>query len=136
MFRWALGAVVLLAVPGCGLTGYEDSSRLDPADIKSLVDKAPYPEMIPAANAVQPAKITVKPDGTRSIEINLVDALRLSLANNQAWLGRTEGLDLQLLSLELLRRQWWPTLSPLMKSATCPSARSSAAVSTRVPWSP
>jgi outer membrane protein TolC len=113
MIRRAWFAGVLFLVPGCGLTGFEEGNRLEPEEIEALIASAPYPELTPAAEPVQPSKITIKPDGRRSIEIDLNEALRLSLKNNQGWLGRTEGIDLQLLSLEVLRRSWWPMQSPL-----------------------
>ncbi|HKS16114.1 MAG TPA: TolC family protein, partial [Planctomycetota bacterium] len=115
----------LLSMPGCGLTGFEDSHRLDPEDIQALIDSAPYPDITPRALAIQPERITTKPDGTRSIKINLVEALRLSLVNNQGFLSTTEALDLQLLSLEVLRRSWWPLQSPLVASASWADAKDS-----------
>lgn len=113
MIRRGWLVVGLLAMPGCGLTGFEDGNRLDPEEIQSLIDSAPYPEITPRSTSIKPERITVKPDGTRSVEINLVEALRLSLANNQNFLTSSESLDIQLLSLEVLRRSWWPLLSPL-----------------------
>ncbi len=129
MVRRATLAAALFLMPGCGLTGFEEGSRLEPEEIQALIDAAPYPDLTPAAAAVQPSKITTKPDGTRSIEINLVDALRLSLANNQGWLGRTEGLDLQLLSLEVLRRSWWPLQSPLVGTVSWGDSKGSSSSS-------
>jgi len=143
MIRRSWVAVILFSAPGCGLNGFEESSRLDPEEIQSLIDSAPYPEMTPAASAVQPSKVTVKPDGTRSIEIDLVEALRLSLSNNQGWLGRTEGMDLQLLSLQVLHRQWWPVYSPISGSVSWGDSKGSDpssseglsfSLSQKLPW--
>src|SRR5262245_50171742 len=111
---WVVAVAAILA--GCNLNGFEDSNRLDPEKIDALIDKAPYPDYTPSATAYQPSRITVRPDGTRSIELDLTEALRLILLNNQNWLGQSEGLDLQLLSLEVLRRSWWPMQSPLTGS--------------------
>jgi outer membrane protein TolC len=113
MIRLKWIAVAVLVLPGCNLTGFEDSHRLSSEEIQSLIDDAPFPEYTPDSETVPPGKITVGPDGKRTVEINLVEAIRLSLANNQGWLTQTETLDLQLLSLETLRRSWWPVQSPL-----------------------
>ncbi|HEU4338821.1 MAG TPA: TolC family protein, partial [Planctomycetota bacterium] len=135
--------VAVLATPGCGLTGFEDGHRLTPEEIQALVDDAPYPEYTPKGVAVQPDRVTVKPDGTRTIKLNLVEALKLSLANNQSFLASSENLDVQLLSLEVLRRSWWPLQSPLAgtvawadaKDADPASSESlSASVSQKLPY--
>jgi len=114
--RWVVAA--LLAAPGCGLTGFEESNTLDPAEIQSLIDDAPYPEHTPRADSIKPGRIHTKPDGTRVVQINLVEALQLSLQNNQAFLTTTEALDLELISLDVLRRSWWPLQSPLTASVS------------------
>jgi len=135
--------VAVLAAPGCGLTGFEDGNRLTPEDIQALIDQAPFPEHTPKGVAVQPDRITVKADGTRTIKLNLVEALKLSLANNQSFLTSSENLDVQLLSLEVLRRSWWPLQSPLAgtvswvdpKDASPASSESlSASISQKLPW--
>jgi outer membrane protein TolC len=99
--------------------------------------------MTPSADAVQPRKVTTKPDGSRTIEVDLIEALRLSLANNQQWLARTENLDLQLLSLEVLRRSWWPLPTPLTGNVSWGDSKDSdpassqglsAGVSQKLPW--
>jgi outer membrane protein TolC len=118
MIRQGWLGVALLAATGCGLNGFEESHRLTDEDIQTLVDKAPFPEVTPRAVAIQPDRITVKEDGTRSIKLNLVEALRLSLVNNQGFLTTSEALDLQLLSLDVLRRSWWPLQSPLVGTVT------------------
>ena len=135
--------VGLFVVSGCGLTGFEDSHRLSTEDIEALVEKAPYPELTPSSSSTQPGRVTVRPDGTRSVQLNLVEAVQLSLKNNQSFLSSTEGLDLQLLSLEVLRRSWWPLLSPLSgtvswsdsKGSSPSSSESlSASLSQKLPW--
>ncbi|HTF57662.1 MAG TPA: TolC family protein, partial [Planctomycetota bacterium] len=88
-------------------------------------------------------RAVAKPDGTRKITINLVEAIRLALANNQGFLSSTEGLDLQLLSLEATRRSWWPLPSELSgsvgwadsKGSTGSSSESlGVGVSQKLPW--
>ena len=143
MIRHATAFAALFALSGCGLTGFEEGNTLSPEEIQALVDDAPYPEMNPSSESVQPRKVTTKPDGTRSVEIDLVEALRLSLANNQTWLASTEGLDLQLLSLEVLRRSWWPLPSPLTGNVSWGESKDSdpassqglsMGVSQKLPW--
>jgi len=111
MIRTACAVATLLLVCGCGITGFEESNRLSPEEIKSLIDKAPYPNLTATSEAKLPGRTVTKPDGTRSATINLAEAIQLALANNQGFLSSTEGLDLQLLSLEATRRSWWPLLS-------------------------
>ena len=99
--------------------------------------------MTPGDKGILPERVTTKQDGNRKITINLVEALRLSLANNRNYLTSSEGLDIQLLSLEVLRRSWWPLLSPLSGTVSWidpndsdPSAAQSlnASVSQKLPW--
>src|SRR5882672_3908393 len=106
MIRSACAVATLLLVCGCGINGFEDSHRLSSEEIKSLIDKAPYPNLTAPTEPKSPGRIVPKPDGTRKITINLVEAIRLALATNQGFLSSTEGLDLQLLSLEATRRSW------------------------------
>lgn len=113
---WIVVALGLLT--GCGLTGFEEDLKLSPEEIESLIDKAPYPELTPSIKVIQPDRVTVKPDGTRTVVVNLVEVLRLSLANNVGFLSSAEGMNLQLLSLEVLRRSWWPLPSPLSASVS------------------
>jgi outer membrane protein TolC len=114
--RWI--AVALFVLPGCNIDGFEESHKISEEEIQALIDDAPYPDLTPGIVAALPANVTVRPDGTRVAEINLVEAIRLSLKNNQGWLNRTEGMDLQLLSLQALRRAWWPVQSPLSGSVS------------------
>jgi outer membrane protein TolC len=143
MIRRGLLVFTLASVAGCNLDGFEESNRLSPDEIDALIDKAPYPDYTPSSSAVQPSRISMKEDGTRTIEIDLNEALRLILLNNQAWLGQSESLDLQLLSLQVLRRSWWPMQSPLVgtlawgdtKDTDPASSQSlSASVSQKLPW--
>lgn len=143
MFRQRWIAVALLVLPGCNLDGFEESHRLSPEEIQSYIDDAPYPELTPDVEPVQPGKITVGPDGKRKVEINLDEALKLALENNQGWLTRSESMDLSLLSLETLRRSWWPVQSPLTATVSWadpkdndPASSQSVGlgVSQKLPW--
>jgi outer membrane protein TolC len=113
MTRLACVIAVSILLCGCGMSGFEEHHRVSPEDIQALVDKAPYPDLTPPASAAPPSKIVTKPDGTRVVNVNLLEALRLALRNNQGFLSSGEGLTIQLLGLEVLRRSWWPLQDPL-----------------------
>ena len=139
--RWVVAA--LLASSGCALDGFEESNSLTQEDVEALVEKAPFPEVTPRSAAILPERITVHADGTRSIKLNLVEALKLSLLNNQQFLIQSENLDVQLLSLDVLRHSWWPLASPLAGTVTWVDAKDvapasaqslSASVSQKLPY--
>ena len=143
MIRQGLLVFTLAAAAGCNLDGFEESNRLSSDEIDALIDKAPYPDYTPSSTAIQPSRISVNEDGTRTIEIDLNEALHLILLNNQNWLGQGESLDLLLLSLQVLRRSWWPLQSPLVGTLAWGDAKDtdpassqslSASVSQKLPW--
>jgi outer membrane protein TolC len=143
MIRTACAVATLVLMCGCGITGFEDDHRLSPEEIKSLIEKAPYPNLTPSPDAKPPGRVVAKADGTRTITINLVEAIRLALANNQGFLSSTEQLDLQLLSLEATRRSWWPLPSDLSGAVGWADSKGSSGsgseslglgVSQKLPW--
>ena len=125
--RWVVAA--LLASSGCALDGFEESNSLTQEDVEALVAKAPFPEVTPRSRAIQPDRVTVHEDGTRTIKLNLVEALRLSLVNNQQFLTTSENLDIELLSLNVLRHSWWPLAAPLAGTVTWVDAKDVAPAS-------
>jgi len=122
-FAWTAkqGPAVVLALSllaGCGYTGFESHHTLSLNERDGLVSDAPFPQLTPSVHAAAPATIETRPDGRRVIRLDLREALRLALKNNLQFLVEGEQLDVQLLSLEVLRRGWGPSISPLTATAS------------------
>ena len=122
--RRLAAAALLAAFSGC-TTGFEECHRISDERAQQLVEKADFPGLVPRATAIPPARVETLPDGRQQVRLDLHEALRLALANNIAFLQDAEGLDVQLLSLEILRHSYGPVLSELSGSATYTDAMES-----------
>ncbi len=107
---------------GCSVTGFDDFHRVSDREAARLVRRAPFPEMTPPVEAAAPSEAGRLPDGRIRIKLNLREALRLALKNNKALLSESEALDVDLLTLEVLRRGWLPAVEPLTGSFTYSSS--------------
>ncbi len=101
---------------GCSVTGFEETLRVSERETARLLRKAPFPEGVPAAKAAPASTVEKLPDGHLKIRIDLREALRLALKNNAAFLLEGEALDVELLTLEVIRRGWYPMVDPLTGS--------------------
>jgi outer membrane protein TolC len=81
-----------------------------------MVRAAPFPDHTPDPRAHVPSRIEVRPDGGRVVKLDLREAIRLAVRNNQRFLVEGENLQVQLLTLEALRHSWNPTVEPLTGS--------------------
>lgn len=108
----------LAALSACGTTGFEDAHRVSAREMDRLVRRAPFPEKTPPVEAEAPPAAGRLPDGRPVIRLNLKEALRLALKNNLGTLAEGEALDVSLLTLEVLRRSWWPMIDPLTGSVS------------------
>src|ERR1700704_4340077 len=93
---------LLLLVSGC-VSEFSDAYRVSQSEADALVRGAPFPEKTPDIAAVPPSKVATRPDGSRVIKVDLREAIRLALRNNQRFLVEGESLQVQLLTLEVLR---------------------------------
>jgi len=109
---------VLAFLAGCSYTGFEDVHRVSDRDRDRLLRRAPFPEKVPPVEAEAPASAERLPDGRVRVRLDLREALRLALRNNAAYLAEGESLEVDLLTLEVLRRGWWPVVAPLQGSVT------------------
>lgn len=117
---WA--GALLAGLTGC-MTGFEEFHDISDRRTDRLVGEADFPEMVPKTGAVTPARLETLPDGRTQVRLDLAEALRLALSNNVAFLRDAEGLDVQLLSLEVLRHGEWPLLSEVTTSGTWTDAK-------------
>ncbi|MBI3855671.1 MAG: TolC family protein [Planctomycetes bacterium] len=104
--------LLALLMSGC-VSEFGDAVRVTESETEALVRAAPFPKQTPQIRALPPSKIESKPDGTRVIRIDLREAIRLAVRNNQRFLAEGENLQVQLLSLEVLRHGWAPSISPI-----------------------
>jgi outer membrane protein TolC len=108
----AIFCLGLVAALGCGYNGFEDVHRVPEGEMARLVRKGSFPDRTPAVEAEAPAAETL-PDGRRKVRLDLKESLRLALKNNLGTLTEGEALDVDLLTLEVLRRSWWPMVDPV-----------------------
>ena len=107
----------LLLFSGC-VVDFGDAHRVSPAEAEAMVRGAPFPEKTPVPQADPPSRIETKPDGRRVVKLDIREALRLAVRNNQAYLVEGENLQAQLLTLEVIRHSWEPALAPLVGSVS------------------
>jgi len=119
MGRAGLPVILILVLPlsGC-VSEFGDAVRVSESDADALVRGAPFPEKTPDIRAAAPSRVATRPDGSRVIKLDLREAIRLAVRNNQRFLVEGENLQVQLLSLEVLRRNWYPVIEPLTGSIT------------------
>jgi outer membrane protein TolC len=91
---------------------------VSPEKAEKRVGQAPFPNYTPRQGSVTPAFLEILPDGSRQVRLTLTEALRLALANNQGFLLDAEGLDVQLLSLEIVRHGFVPVIADPTLTAT------------------
>jgi outer membrane protein TolC len=115
-------AAAFLLIAGCSVTGFEDVHRVSDADVARLVDQAPFPEKTPTVQPAPPAAVEPDAEGRKVIRLDLKECLRLALKNNKEFLLEGEAIDVQLLTLEVLRRNWLPVLAPITGSYTYTSS--------------
>jgi len=106
--RWTL---LLCLLGGCSVTGFEAARQISGDEGEAFVRAAPFPEKTPRVFPDPPARVD-----RGVVKLDLPEALRLSLKNNQRFLVEGEQLDLQLLTLEVLRHRWQPAVAPLLAS--------------------
>lgn len=104
--------LLLLLCAGC-VGEFGDLARVTPEQADALVAAAPFPEQTPAIHVAWPNRVETRPDGRKVIRLDLRDAIRLAIRNNQRFLVEGENLQIQLLSLEALRHSWQPQVGPL-----------------------
>ncbi len=114
--------LALALCAGCSATGFEDSHRVSDREMARLLRQAPFPELTPPVEAAPASAAERLPDGRVVIRLDLKEALRLALRNNAGFLAEGEALDVDLLTLEVLRRGWWPVVEPLSGSVTYSSS--------------
>ena len=108
-------AFLLLLLSGC-ISDFGDASRVTSDEAEAIVRAAPFPDQTPDPRVHVPSRVEVRPDGTRVVRLDLREALRLAVRNNQRFLVEGENLQVQLLTLEALRHSWNPTVEPLTGS--------------------
>ena len=117
--------LILLLGSGC-VVDFGDAHRVSPAEADAMVRGAPFPKQTPEVVAEPPIRIEIKPDGRRVVHLDIREALRLALRNNQAFLVESENLQAQLLTLEVIRHSWEPALAPLLGNVSYSSSPESA----------
>ena len=108
-------AVLLLSLSGC-ISDYGEVTRVSRDEAEAMVRGAPFPDQTPDPRVHVPSRVDVRPDGTRVVRLDLREAIRLAVRNNQRFLVEGENLQVQLLTLEALRHSWNPTVEPLTGS--------------------
>lgn len=121
MKRRAIPAVLAI-LAGCTYTGFEEVHRVPDRELGRLLRQAPFPDKVPPVEAEAPAAAERLPGGGVRVRLDLKEALRLALRNNAAFLAEGEALDVDLLTLEVLRRSWWPVVDPLRGSVSYSSS--------------
>jgi len=111
-------AVLALSLCACGYNGFEEAHRIHDGHADALVAAAPYPELTPRVRPEPPARSEYPPGRRPVVKLDLPEACRLALKNNLPFLVAGEQLEVQLLSLDVLRRGWWPAAAPLTGSGT------------------
>src|SRR6185436_10709811 len=109
--------VLLLLLSGC-LGDFGERTKVSESEADALAASAPFPEQTPGIHVAAPGRIETRPDGRRYIRLDVREALRLALRNNQRFLVEGENLQVQLLTLEALRHGWAPTVAPLTGAVT------------------
>lgn len=104
--------LLLLILSGC-VSDFGDAYRVTESEADAIVRSAPFPDKTPDIAAVPPSKVDTRPDGSRVIRLDLREALRLAIKNNSRFLVEGENLQVQLLTLEVLRHGWEPNIAPL-----------------------
>jgi outer membrane protein TolC len=110
--RGERACLLLLLLSGC-VTEFDDGYSPSERDADERVRAAPFPEQTPEIRAAEPSRVETRPDGRRVIRLDVREAIRLAVRNNQRYLVEGETLQVQLLTLEVLRHGWEPSLSPL-----------------------
>jgi len=104
--------LLFLLMSGC-VSDFSDAYRVSVAETDAMVRAAPFSDQTPDAAAQPPSRIETLPDGTRAVNLDLRESIRLAVRNNQRFLVEGENLQVQLLTLEVIRHGWNPLLSPL-----------------------
>jgi outer membrane protein TolC len=106
-----------LLLSGC-VTDFSDAYRVSSEEADAMVRSAPFPEKTPVVQAEPPSLIETRPDGRCVVRLDMREAIRLAVRNNQAYLAEGENLQAQLLTLEVIRHAWEPALAPLMANVS------------------